>query len=240
MATPRQSLKFRLLRHILAVCASVAAGILGLLGGSALVHGIAAATDRDVAELTDMLTWGGLSGAAVGVLAGLWLVLRFTRASREAQKMTLSALLIVLACGAVLLLVSYEWPKSLGRPVVQYELQLPAGMPLPDRSDLDVTIWRERSGQGCYVADVRMVGDRPEIAGSCVIASDNAEPKLSLRLNRAMEGYWRLPFGPEAKLEPALGPWRRVEFVDVPSPRGIIKPLPPGAYDIRYRVRRYM
>jgi plasmid stabilization system protein ParE len=27
---------------------------------------------------------------------------------------------------------------------------------------------------------------------------------------------------------------------DVPSPRGNVKPLPPGAYDIRYRVRRYM
>jgi hypothetical protein len=240
MAPPRESLKFRLLRHILAIYAAVAAGWLGLRGGSALINAIAALTDRDIAELTDMVVWSSLSAGAVGALAGVWLVLLLTRASREAQTITLFALAIAFACGATLLLVSYDWPKSLGRPVVQFELQLPAGMPLPDRSDIDITIWRERSGHGCYVADVRMQVDRPEIAGNCVIASDNPEPKLSLRLNRSMEGHWRLPFGPEAKLEPAFGPWQRVEFVDVPSPRGTIKPLPPGAYEIRYRVRRYM
>lgn len=240
MDPPRASLKFRLLRHILAIYAAVVAGWLGMRGGSALIDAIAALTDRDVAELKDMLIWGSLSSAAVGALAGIWLVLLLTRASREAQTIALFALAIAFACGAILLLVSYDWPKGAGRPVVQFELQLPAGMPRPDRSDIDVTIWRDRSGQGCHVADVRVQGDRPQIAGSCVIASDNPEPKLSLRLNRSMEGYWRLPFRPEAKLEAAFGYWRRVEFVDVPSPRGTIKPLPPGAYDIRYRVRRYM
>jgi hypothetical protein len=240
MDPPRASLKFRLLRHVLAIYAAVAVGWLGLRGGSALIEAIAALTDRDVAELKDMLIWSSLSCAAIGALAGIWLVLLLTRASREARKIILFALAIASACGTVLLLVSYDWPKSSGRPVVQYELQLPAGMPLPDRGDVDVTIWRERSGHGCYVARVRMEGGRPEIAGSCVISSDNLEPKLSLRLSRSMEGHWRLPFGPDAKLEPAFGPWQRVEFVDVPSPRGNIKPLPPGAYDIRYRVRRYM
>jgi hypothetical protein len=240
MATPRPSLKFRLLRHVLAIYAAVVAGWLGLRGGSALIDAIAALTDRDIAELKDMLIWSSLSGAAVGALLGVWLVLRLTRASREAQKITLFALAIAFACGAVLLLVSYDWPKSSGRPVVQYELQLPAGMPLPGRGDIDVTIWRERSGHGCYVAQVRMQGDRPVIAGSCVIASDNTEPRLSLRLSRSMEGHWRSPFRPDAKLEPAFAPWQRVEFVDVPSPRRKVEPLPPGAYDIRYRVRRYM
>ena len=130
MAPPRESLKFRLLRHVLAIYAAVVAGWLGLRGGSALIDAIAAMTDRDCAELADMVMWSSLAGAAVGALAGIWLVLLLTKASREAQKITRFALAIAFACGAVLLLVSYDWPKSSGRPVVQYELQLPAGMPL--------------------------------------------------------------------------------------------------------------
>ena len=123
-----------------------------------------------------------------------------------------------------------------GIPVVEYELRLPAGLPLPKHNEVDLVIWSDKYGQGCYVADVHMAGDRPEIVGNIVLQLNNADPSVSLALNRKTEGSWKLPIKPDAALDKAFGPWQRIEFI--PSAR--TKPLPPGEYDIRYRVRSYM
>lgn len=137
------------------------------------------------------------------------------------------------------MLASFDWPKSSGEPVVDYELRLPAGAALPERGKLDLTVWREKAGEGCYIDKVRMAGDRPEITGNLTLRTNNLSPSMSLRLNNAAEGYWRLPIAPDAALDKSFGAWQRIEFIATPRATPL-PPLPTGEYDIRYRVRKYM
>jgi hypothetical protein len=113
-----------------------------------------------------------------------------------------------------------------------------AGLPLPGRDNIDLTIWSEKSGQGCYIRQLRMASDRPEITGDMVIYASNLSPTVSLGLNQTSAGYWRLPIKPDAGLDKTFGPWQRIEFI--PTPRPNVPPLPSGEYEIRYRVRSYI
>ena len=131
---------------------------------------------------------------------------------------------------------SYDWPKASGIPVVDYELRLPSGLPLPDRNVVNTTVWSQRAGHGAYVGGVRLSADRPEIFGSFVLSP--ASGTMSLRLPESAEGHWRLPFSADVRLQKAFGPWTPIEFL--PPARENARSLPPGTYEIRYRVRRYM
>ncbi|MBI5262734.1 MAG: hypothetical protein HY852_13060 [Bradyrhizobium sp.] len=228
-----------LTRLILFVGAVAAGAWLGQGAGELLVYGIAWLTDRDIAELKDMLIWGMITGLAVGALTGAWSALRLIGAGKLVQRGAL-VLLAVTACGGGALMIAFfDWPKSSGTPVVRYQLRLPPGITASDQSnvDLDLTLWANRSGHGCYIDSIRLVGDRYEIAGNFVLHKTDPHQTMSLRLNNATESYWHLPIKPDAPLEKEFGPWQRIEFIAPPRP---VSPLPPGDYEIRYRVRKYM
>ncbi|MBI5262716.1 MAG: hypothetical protein HY852_12970 [Bradyrhizobium sp.] len=228
-----------LTRLILFVAAVVAGAWLGQGAGEQLVYSIASLTDRDIAELKDMLIWGTISGLFVGALTGAWSALRLIGAGKLVQRGALVLLAATAFGGAGLMIASFDWPKSSGIPSVQYELRLPPGITASDQGDLDVdlTIWDSRSGHGCYIESIRLVGDRYEIAGAFLLHKTDPHQTMSLRLNNATEGYWQLPIKPDAALEKEFGPWQRIEFI---APPRQVSPLPPGDYEIRYRVRKYM
>jgi hypothetical protein len=226
-----------ILRTVAALLGAWIGVVVGHVLGEAFVYAIAALTDRDIASLEDMLIWSVLTGAAIAAIACVWLALFLTRASRGARRAALIALAGAVLCGTVLMLATYDWPKSSGVPVVDYELRLPPGSALPARSDIDVTVWSAKSGQGCYIDGVHMADGRPEITGHMVLHPTSAPRTLALQLKGVGEGHWDLPIGPEPKLERTFGPWRRIEFL---PPRGDVVPLAPGGYDIRYRVRSYL
>ena len=60
---------------LLAVAAATAGGFGGMQLGEALSYAIARLTDRDIAELKDMLIWSVVAGMAIGATAGFWIVL---------------------------------------------------------------------------------------------------------------------------------------------------------------------
>jgi hypothetical protein len=236
--TPPTPLFAAPVRHLMGVVVAVAGGLLGLYGGEALAYAIAEWTDRDIAELKDMLIWSSVACGVVGLLAGVWLVLRCTRCSFEARRTALIAVGVAVICGALLMLGTFDWPKSAGTPNVLYEIRLPAGMPQPRFDRISVKLWSEKSGSGCYISGLRRDGDRPVIAGSCLITSNAGGQTMSLGLDRGQESHWTMPIRADAKLEKAFGPWQRIEFG--PPPRENIPPLPPGEYEVRYRVKKYL
>ena len=225
------------IRHALAIVAFVGGGWLGLAGGSALASAIAGWTGRDITELKSMLICSSLAGGLFGAIAGVWLVLLCTRCSREAQNTALVAGGVVVTLGAVLMLATFDWPKRRGIPEVMYELRLPAGTPQPRLEKVNVLLWSDKAGQGCYVSGVRREDDRPVIAGSFLV-SGQGERTLSLGLDREPQAYWTMPIKADAKPEKAFGPWQRIQFT--PIPRENAPPLPPGEYEVRYRVRKYL
>jgi hypothetical protein len=61
---------------------------------------------------------------------------------------------------------------------------------------------------------------------------------MSLGLDRGQESHWTMPIRADAQLEKAFGPWQRIEFLA--PPRENIPPLPPGEYEVHYRVKKYL
>jgi hypothetical protein len=225
------------IRHAAGVAGAVIGGFAGLYGGEALAYAIAAWTDRDIAELKDMLIWSTFGGGLVGLLAGVFLVLVGMRSSAYARWLSLISVAVAVVLVGGLMLATFDWPKASGTPNVHYEIRLPAGAPQPRREKVDVVLWADKSGKGCYVSDLRREDDRPVIAGSCLVTSKSDSQTLALRLNREAESHWKMPIRADAKLDKTFGPWQRIEFV--PSPRENVPPLPPGEYEVRYRVKKY-
>jgi hypothetical protein len=225
------------IRHALAIAAFIGGGWLGVYGGSVLAYAIAGWTERDIAELETMLIWSTLAGGLTGAIAGVWLALAGTRCSREAQQSALVAGGAGAIVGALLMLGTFDWPKSAGTPQVMYELRLPAGTPQPRLDRVNVILWSDKAGKGCYVSGLRRDGDRPVIAGSFLVTSQG-DQTLSLGLDREPQGTWTMPIKASAKLDKAFGPWQHIEFT--PIPREKVSPLPPGEYEVRYRVRKYL
>jgi hypothetical protein len=226
------------IRHLMGVMTGLIGGAAGLYGGAALGYAIAAWTDREPAELKDMLIWSTVGGGLIGLLAGVWLVLVATQCSTEARRIGLIALGIAVACAGALMLASFDWPKSSGIPSVTYEIRLPAGTPQPRFDKISVKLWNEKSGSGAYISGLRRDGDRPVITGSFQATSKTGGQTMSLGLDRGQESHWKMPIRADAKLEKAFGPWQRIELV--PNTREAATPLPPGEYEVRYRVRKYL
>jgi apolipoprotein N-acyltransferase len=224
-------------RFVLAVGAAAGGAWLGFRYGDAVGYALADLVDRDPAELKDTLIWGTITSAAFLALAGAWLALTLTRAARRARFATLIALAVATLGGAGMMAAAYDWPKSAGTPVIDYELRLPPGTTLPpNQNDIRMFVWSDQSGQGVHIKEVRRTGPRPEIIGTLVLPETEA-PTMSIQLPGGPERHWRLPFTSGAKLDAAFGPRQGLEFV---TPLGR-QPIPADSdYDIRYRVRRYM
>jgi hypothetical protein len=238
MANPQLPRSRAPLRHLIAIAATLMGAYAGSIAGQFLSYAIASATDRDISELKDMLIWSTIMGWPVGGLAGLWLALSALRYSVEARRIALVAVGLAVIADAALLLISFDWPKSSGWLSVAYELRLPKGAPIPRLDKIDLILWADKSGHGCYIARMEKVGDRVEIAGSFSVFGNATERLIQLRLDRETEGYWRMPIRIDAKLEKEFGPWQRIEFI--PHAGARLPPLPPGDYEIRYRVRKYL
>ena len=177
-----------LIRIALAIVAAIPGAWIGIAASNALVYAIAALTDRDIAELKDMLIWSMITGLFAGGLAAIWLVLWLTSAGKWAQRVALIPLCIAALGGGAITVAAFDWPKSSGTPIIQYQLRLPAGAPLPERDKIGITVWREKLGQGCYIDQIRMADGRPEITGDLVLHTAYENPTMSLELDRATRG----------------------------------------------------
>jgi hypothetical protein len=229
------------LRVVLVVVGAVAGLFVGFKLGETSFRLVAGVLDRHLFDPKEMILALAFSGAALGCAGAIWLSLVITRASRGWQRGGL-VLFSFATLGAIALIASaFHWPLSSGPPQVQYELRLPPGAPTPRLNEIDVTIWSGRNGHGAFIERIERNGDRTEIAGDFTILLDNLSPMMSLRLRGGAglaEGYWQLPYRPDSPLDSAFGPWQRITFT--PSARSDVTALPPGDYEIRYRVRRYM
>jgi hypothetical protein len=223
---------------LLAATAAAAGGFGGMQFGEGASYAVAKLTDRDIAELKDMLIWSLIAGMATGAAAGIWIVLAFAGTPRWLRRSALALLAAVATGGTAVTVAAYDWPKSSGHPVVHYELRLPPGVALPPMSELRLEQWQGKSGHGIYIERTGFADGRAQISGSFAINRDSKGSEMALGLARNVESRWRMPYTGGAPLEKAFGPWQRIEFL--PSPRAGVLPLPPGDYHIRYRVRRYM
>ncbi len=221
-----------------ALFAAAAGGFAGAQLGQSLSDAIAWLTDRDIAELKDMLIWSAISGSAIGATAGFWIVMVLTPTTRWIRRIALVAFGSCGLGGTAMMIAAYDWPKSSGHPVVHYELRLPRGVALPPQSDIRLGQWQGLSGHGIYIDRTGTADGRAQISGSFAVDRDSKGSDMALGWAPNIESRWRIPITGDAPIDKAFGPWLRIDLL--PSPRANSIPLPTGDYHIRYRVRRYM
>jgi hypothetical protein len=225
-----------------AAMAALGFGWLGALFGQDAGYALARLLRRDPAEVKDMLIWMFIASPFVMAALGIWLALVMTGAGRAARTVALSFLVVVTAGAVAMMTASYDWPKTTGTPVYDYELRLPTGVPLSNPNLLDLTMWDEKTGSGCSVTDLRHIDGRVQVSGKFTLGNDNHAPRMSMRLREGTihphpEAYWRLPVMLATKVEAEFSPWHKIEFITAPR---VVPSVPPGDYEIRYRLRRFM
>ena len=87
---------------LLAIAAAVAGGFAGMQLGEALSYAVARLTDRDIAELKDMLIWSLIAGMATGAAAGVWIVLALASTPRWLRRSALALLALVAVGGTAI------------------------------------------------------------------------------------------------------------------------------------------
>ena len=159
---------------------------------------------------------------------------RFGLASRFAA-LILAALTIAGLVSALLATSAQFNARPAGSPLVEFEIQLPPGILLPDDRNISVTLWNGHSGTGCKVTEIRRTGSRGVVAGRFVVR--RGEQRLSLRFSRYAEGFWEMPVEPHTPVNRDFGPWQSIRFS---TDRIEESPLPPGQYEVRYKIAKYI
>lgn len=234
MPQPSRSWK----RILAVVIAGLCGAALGTQLGEILAYALARAVDRDIAELKGtLISFILLTPPTMAVVSAAAALVALRSKWRRSASIGAASLVVVVAA---FITVGYEWPKSSGTPVVDYELLLPDGVEVTGRNQIDLTIWNGKSGQGCYIRDIGFSDKRQLIAGSIVLHTDNADPTLSIvlgdgeRWHRA--GVWEFPYRPNDQIETSFRPWQDVAF----QRNAHDLPLPVGDFKIRYRLRSFM
>jgi len=150
--------------------------------------------------------------------------------------LTLSALGVAAFISALLAASVQHSAKPMGVPLVEFEIQLPPGILLPHDRNISVTLWNGHLGTGCKVTQVRRTGPRPVVAGRFMIGR-GTEQRLSLRLSQYAEGFWTMPVEQRPQIGKDFGAWQSIQFQ---AERVEESPMPPGNYDVRYKVVKYM
>jgi hypothetical protein len=229
-------------RATVAAVAALGFGWLGALFGQDVGYLVAHLLKRDPAEIKGLLIWLFIASPFVMAALGAWLALVLTGAGRAARTVALSFLIAMTAGAMAMMAVSYEWPKTTGVPVFDYEIRFPAGVQLSNQNLVDLTVWNNNDGMGCAVNGMTQHGDRVQVSGTLVLGRDNHAPTMSMRMREGAsfpypEAYWRLPNMPATRPQPEFSPWHKIEFV---APPRVVPSVPPGDYEIRFRLRRYI
>ncbi|MBL8661851.1 MAG: hypothetical protein JNM29_03450 [Candidatus Odyssella sp.] len=237
------------------------AALAGLAGAAAgwVIAAAAGSTIAGAMRVTDFegargvaAVWGfGPIGAAAGLCAGLWLVLRYVGGFASFGEIAWrggAVTLALVAFGAAAVVVRLQTLPMLGGgrslpPQLVFEIRVPAALALPAaQHDLKIELQTDRN-----TADALLTGPWPPAAGDVPdtrIVAGLVE--LYFRTSRRMI-VAKLPdgrsllFAPKLRAAPAgspdFGDWRALDWVDDADAKQPRRPRADEAFAIRYRVR---
>jgi hypothetical protein len=187
----------------------------------------------------------GPIGGLIGLVLGLWLVLRYHGgyhgfAAIVKRGALVVGVLAILAGGGVLLrLATLENFPSGEQPQMDFEIRLPASAAVPGRQGLDFEMQAGSQRSGGLLRDewLRRDGERAVLVGfvplytrtsqRMLVVSRPGEPKLIFQI--------RLSATPTASNR--YGDWQRVDFIDDMKPDSMPRrPESSETFEIRYKV----
>lgn len=193
-----------------------------------------------------LAVWGiGPFGGLLGLIGGIWLVLR----ARGLRTFKAAAIRMPLVIGGIAALtagglwIAYEMRPNLNDngapPLLLFEIRLPAGTEIPaSRDAIGINLATEKNTMPgvVFTGQDRMDGDRPVITGSVEMYFRSSWRLLELKLPGEPDRLFVLKLASRPGHDKEFRDWEHVTHV---ADTGDNRPRiagPQDAFDIRYRV----
>jgi hypothetical protein len=186
-----------------------------------------------------LAVWGiGPLGGLAGLIAGIWLMLRYRGGHRG---LALSWRMPVVMLAAALIVAGVLWFLYETRPVLNsngapprlaFEIRLPPQVPPP--AGAKVELQTDKNVMPGAITATRTDGDRAVLAGTVEVYYRASWRILVLKQQGGPERIFRLKLAARPPHAKAFGDWQRVD--DVAEGPQVRKPGPADVYDVRYRV----
>lgn len=235
--------------YVLAVLAGIVGAVAGWLVTGAVtawIAGLYGISDFEGGRAMVAFLGVGPIGGLISMVVSAWLVLRVGK-GRVSRGRTLARLGLVLGGIAALVgtgiwvrLYTLDTYTNTLPPTLEFEIRVPAAMPVPDPSALRIELHTDKNVGESQLADrwLSAADDHKVIAGSVPLAFKTSSRLLVVFLPDQPTRLFRLPLSRDPQSTRTLGPWRRPEHIDV---RGEDQPRAAPADDpieMCYRIRR--
>ena len=230
------------------------AGVIGACIGW-LVTGFAADAILSVTGMSDINGGRAMEafftfapfGALVGLILGVWLVLRRRTGKRGfAQVAGYAAFVALLGAGVGAAYVGYLYLSddilvhNGPSPILRFEIRLPPAATLPsDVDSVKVDLETDKNTMpGTLDSEVKTADGRKFLSGGVEVYFRTSKRFLVLRLPGQPDRLFELKLASNPKASADYGPWQPLDYID-DDPNG--QPRKAGAdegYEIRYRIER--
>ena len=232
------------LAFLAAVAGTVAGFFLASALGSVLAPALGISSFEGAAGYFAVFVVGPVGGL-IGLVLGLWLVLRYKGGYRTfsaiagRSALIVVAIAVVAAAGVQLRLATLENFSNGPSPQMEFEIRLPAHAVITSKQGLDVEMQAGSQRSGGLLRDewLRQDGDRPVVVGFVPLYTRTSQRMLVV----SRPGEPKLLFNIKLAATPAAsgsyGDWQRVDFLD--DMKADSSPRRPGSaenFEIRYRV----
>ncbi len=231
--------------YLLAMLAGAAGAVIGwLIGGSiaVVVAGQFGLSDFEGARGYFAYLFVGPIVGVVGLVAGIWLVLRYRGGFTGFSAVAGRGLLVIAAIGAIVAagiwyrLATLDHFRELP-PTAEFEIRLPAGKPSPDRLAVKIELHTDKNTNDALLYDewLRVDAGRPVLRGLVPLYFRTAQRILVLKLAGEPDRLFTLKLAASPRYSDDYGAWQKLDFVAAANEQ----PQRPGAgedFELRLRV----
>jgi hypothetical protein len=178
----------------------------------------------------------------IGLVIGVWLVLRFWGGHRGFVPIAGRGLLVIGAIAALAAAGIFVRLQTLPtfhglEPRLEFEIRLPAGKPAPDKHAIAIELHTDKNRSDALLFDdwLREDGGRAIVHGQVPLYFRTSQRILVLKIRDEPERLFVLKLWASPGYSKALGAWHKLDYVAAGSeqPR---KPDPSDDFELRYRV----
>ncbi|HLO23619.1 MAG TPA: hypothetical protein VK193_09385 [Methyloceanibacter sp.] len=237
------------LTYLLTVLGGIAGALLGFIVTGLFAYGLlglAGMEDREGGRAMIAFISIAPFGALAGLLAGIYLVLRYRGGYRGFAGVVGRGALIVAGIFAVGALVPWIYGltdnvlvRNGPPPEAKFEIRPPPNAMLPEKlAGVAVNLETDKNTMPASLTETRTEDGRPVIAGEVDLYFRTASRTIVLSIQGEPDRLFALtlPSNPPASAE--FGPWQAVDYVADQPGQGLRKAGAGDVYDIRYRVHR--
>jgi len=231
--------------YLLAILAGAAGAVVGYLVGAfatLLIFSYLAVPDREGGLGYFAFFFVGPVVGVIGLVIGVWLVLRYWGGHRGFVALAGRGLLVItaiaalVAAGVVIRLNTLEQFQGL-EPRLEFEIRLPAGNPAPDKRAVDIELHTDKNSSDGLLYDewLRHDAGRAVLHGQVPLYFRTSQRILVLKLKGEPDRLFLLKLWASPSYTKTLGAWQKLDFVaaagEQPRP-----PKPGDDFELRYRV----